>query len=38
MHAAPHPDWPGATTPWWSLDHRLIMEPGEAVLPRPPIK
>jgi catechol 1,2-dioxygenase len=38
QHATPHPDWPEATTPWWSLDHRLVMEPGEAVLPKPPIK
>ncbi|MGL4239679.1 MAG: dioxygenase [Beijerinckiaceae bacterium] len=33
-----HPTWPEATDPWWSLDHRLVMEPGEAVLPKPPIR
>ena len=37
-HDAPHPARPDATTPWWSLDHRLVMEPGASVLPRPPIK
>ena len=24
--------------PWFSLDHRLVMEPGEATLPVPPVK
>lgn len=33
----PHPDRPGIT-PWYSLEHRLVMEPGEARLPKPPIK
>lgn len=28
----------GFDGPWWSLEHTLIMEPGDAVLPRPPIK
>ena len=32
---APAPD---VTAPWYSLDQSLVMEPGEARLPRPPIK
>ncbi len=34
-HDAPRPD---AQAPWYSLDYTYVMEPGEAVLPRPPIK
>lgn len=34
-HDGPHPD---AAAPWYSLDYTYVMEPGEAVLPRPPIK
>ncbi|MET7241855.1 dioxygenase [Methylobacterium sp. EM32] len=34
-HDGPHPD---AAAPWFSLDYTYVMEPGEAVLPRPPIK
>ena len=30
-------DEPG-TTPWYSLDHTYVMESGETVLPKPPIK
>jgi len=37
-HEEPRPGDPAATTPWYSLDYTFIMEPGEAVLPRPPIK
>lgn len=37
-HDEPHPEMPGAPCPWYSLDHTLTMEPGEARLPRPPIK
>jgi catechol 1,2-dioxygenase len=35
-HEEPHPE---AATPgaWYSLSHTLVMEPGEAVLPEPPI-
>ena len=33
--SAPAPD---VTAPWYSLDQSLVMEPGEARLPRPPIK
>jgi catechol 1,2-dioxygenase len=35
-HDEPHPN--DAVAPWYSLDYRYVMEPGEAVLPRPPIK
>jgi catechol 1,2-dioxygenase len=37
-HEEPHPSEPGVDRPWFSLDYTYIMEPGEAVLPRPPIK
>jgi catechol 1,2-dioxygenase len=37
-HDEPRQGDPSATTPWYSLDYTYIMEPGEAVLPRPPIK
>lgn len=37
-HDTPHPVHPDATAPWYSLDHTLVMSPGEAVLPRAPIK
>ncbi len=37
-HDEPHPMHGDAGTPWWSLDYTYVMEPGEAVLPRPPIK
>jgi catechol 1,2-dioxygenase len=29
--------WPDVTGDWFSLDHTLVMVPGEAVLPAPPI-
>lgn len=32
----PAPD--GSEGPWYRLEHRLVMKPGEAVLPIPPIK
>jgi catechol 1,2-dioxygenase len=35
-HDEPHPT--DAVAPWYSLDYTYVMEPGEAVLPRPPIK
>jgi catechol 1,2-dioxygenase len=28
---------PGVTAPWYSLERRFVIEPGEAVLPKPPI-
>ena len=37
-HAEPRPEDPTGTTPWYSLDYTYVMEPGEATLPRPPIK
>ena len=37
-HDEPHPGAPDATVPWYSLDYTFVMEPGEARLPRPPIK
>lgn len=35
-HAEPHPET--GTAPWVSFAHTYVMEPGEAKLPRPPIK
>lgn len=37
-HEAPHPEHPDVPAPWYSLDHTLILEAGEARLPRPPIE
>jgi catechol 1,2-dioxygenase len=37
-HEAPHPTEADVGTPWYSLDYVYRMEPGEAMLPRPPIK
>ena len=37
-HDEPHPAAADVTPPWYSLDYVYVMEPGEAVLPRPPIK
>lgn len=37
-HDEPHPEHPDVPAPWYSLDHTLVMAPGDAVLPRPPIK
>jgi catechol 1,2-dioxygenase len=37
-HEAPHPAEPDAGTPWYALDYVYKMEPGDAVLPRPPIR
>ncbi len=37
-HDEAHPTAPDAATPWYSLDYTYVMEPGEAKLPRPPIK
>ncbi len=36
-HEAPHPDGL-APAGWYSLSHTLVMEPGEAKLPKPPIR
>ena len=37
-HDEPHPDDPNVNAPWFSLEYTYVMEPGEAVLPRAPIK
>lgn len=37
-HDAPHPNEPGLPAPWYSLDYTYVMERGETILPRPPIK
>jgi catechol 1,2-dioxygenase len=37
-HGEPHPSDPSVEAPWYSLDYTYVMEHGEAVLPRPPIK
>jgi catechol 1,2-dioxygenase len=37
-HDEPHPTNADVKGPWVSLDYTYVMEPGEAVLPRPPIK
>ena len=37
-HQEPPPDRPELSTPWVSLSYTYVMEPGEAKLPRPPIK
>lgn len=37
-HDTPHPSDPEVAAPWYSLDYTYVMEPGEAVLPRAPIK
>lgn len=37
-HDEPHPAAPDVSGTWYSLEHTLVMEPGEAKLPRPPIK
>jgi catechol 1,2-dioxygenase len=37
-HDDPHPTDPSVRPPWHSLDHTYVMQPGEPVLPEPPIK
>ena len=37
-HESPRPDHADFVSPWYSLDYTYVMEPGEAVLPRAPIK
>ena len=37
-HDEPHPERPEIGTPWYALDYAYVMEPGDAVLPRAPIK
>jgi protocatechuate 3,4-dioxygenase beta subunit len=37
-HDEGEPPAPGVRAPWYTLNHRLVMEAGNAVLPKPPIK
>jgi catechol 1,2-dioxygenase len=37
-HEKPHASSADVSAPWYALDHTLTMAPGDAVLPRPPIK
>lgn len=37
-HDDPNPEYPELGAPWYSLDYTYVMEPGEAKLPRAPIK
>ena len=37
-HDEPHPSEHKVEPPWYSLDYTYVMEPGEARLPRPPIR
>ncbi|MBC8719686.1 dioxygenase [Ochrobactrum sp. Marseille-Q0166] len=37
-HDEPNPEYPELGAPWHSLDYTYVMEPGEAKLPRAPIK
>lgn len=37
-HDEPHPTDGSIPSPWYSLDYTYVMEPGETVLPKPPIK
>jgi catechol 1,2-dioxygenase len=37
-HDEPHPSESTVSVPWYSLDHTYVMEPGDTVLPKPPIK
>ena len=37
-HDEPHPTNRDIQAPWFSLDYTYVMEAGEALLPRPPIK
>jgi catechol 1,2-dioxygenase len=37
-HDEPHPSEAHVQAPWFSLDYTYVMEPGETVLPKPPIK
>jgi len=37
-HDEQHPSDASVSLPWYSLDYTFVMEPGETVLPRPPIK
>ena len=38
QHDAAHPTAKDVAAPWYTLDHTFILEPGDAKLPKPPIK
>jgi catechol 1,2-dioxygenase len=37
-HEEPHPSDPAVSVPWYSFDYTYVMESGETVPPKPPIK
>jgi catechol 1,2-dioxygenase len=37
-HDEPHPSDTSVKTPWYALDYTYVMEVGETLLPKPPIK
>lgn len=37
-HHEGEPPAPGARAPWYTLNYRFVMEAGDAILPKPPIK
>ncbi len=37
-HDDAHPTTPDVASPWYTLDHTFVLETGESVLPKPPIK
>ena len=37
-HTGAHPTAPNVGAPWYTLNHTFTMEPGDAKLPKPPIK
>jgi catechol 1,2-dioxygenase len=37
-HDEPHPSDAAVSVPWYSLDYTYVMERGQTVLPKPPIK
>jgi len=37
LHNEPHPLHADVVAPWYSLRHTLVLAPGRAELPRPPI-
>ena len=37
-HTEAHPSDSSVSVPWYSLDYQYVMEVGETLLPKPPIK
>jgi catechol 1,2-dioxygenase len=37
MHAEPHPDYPGATLPFYTCEYNFMLVPGTMTFPVPPI-